>query len=329
VNAVSTELVRKLRPDESPLIAARDELIRRGFEPPVISDEWWLDVVEASNRMSNSGAYVPEEVVWGTWTFPLPHEKTYGAERGKYLAWTALQLDWSAHAEQEKICAVTHPEVIHDFIRRFSGLKEICLSNPRHVACYAPQLTIPQFSGFLAPAFDDAMNASIEHNKRLVSPRREFDEEWCLRHPAHGGYQSSEISHNYFSGQMFAPKADGYEGFEHVVWLLSPHSHWLPEDVREILIQGSLCSPLWLAGSSSYFDNDNALLHAIQQASAPSKFKFTKRIRQSLDQMVEQALVTLKLDSNAQEISDLFVRLKFAENYLHLMSERRRRKSTN
>jgi len=328
VSAVSSELVRKLRPDESPLIAARDELIRRGFEPPVISDEWWLDVVKASNRMSNHGVYVPEEVVWGAWTFPLPHENTHGGERGKYLAWTALQLDWSAYAEEHKICSITHPNVVHDFIRRFNGLEEICLSNPRHVACYAPQLTIPEFSRFLEPAFDEAMHASMGHNKQ--SSRLECDEEWCLRHPTGGGYQPSEIFQNYFSGQMFAPKADGYEGFENVVWLLSPHSHWLPEDARKILIQGSLRSPLWLTGGTgTYFDDDNALLSAIQRASTPNKFKFTKRIRESLDQMVEQALATLKLDSDVQAISDSFVRLEFAENYLQAMSERRSRKSTN
>ena len=39
VQAICSELVRKLRPDESPLIAARDELLRRNIEPPIISDE--------------------------------------------------------------------------------------------------------------------------------------------------------------------------------------------------------------------------------------------------------------------------------------------------
>jgi hypothetical protein len=53
LQAVCADLVRKLRPDESPLISARDELLRFGVEPPVISDEWWLNVVEASNRMSS------------------------------------------------------------------------------------------------------------------------------------------------------------------------------------------------------------------------------------------------------------------------------------
>jgi hypothetical protein len=47
-----------LRPEESPLIAARDELIRYGHEPPVISDEWWLDMVELKET----------EFAWSLWS---------------------------------------------------------------------------------------------------------------------------------------------------------------------------------------------------------------------------------------------------------------------
>ncbi|MEZ5904040.1 MAG: hypothetical protein R3C69_02690 [Geminicoccaceae bacterium] len=39
-------LLKKIRPAESPLIVARDFLIKYGATPPVITDEWWIDVVE-------------------------------------------------------------------------------------------------------------------------------------------------------------------------------------------------------------------------------------------------------------------------------------------
>ena len=49
---VCNRLLTRLRPDESPLIAARDELIRRGIQPPVISDELLLDIVVETNSFS-------------------------------------------------------------------------------------------------------------------------------------------------------------------------------------------------------------------------------------------------------------------------------------
>jgi len=55
LKVVCAELLRKLRPKESPLIVARDELIQFGLNPPVVTDEWWLDVIEASNRIPDGG----------------------------------------------------------------------------------------------------------------------------------------------------------------------------------------------------------------------------------------------------------------------------------
>jgi hypothetical protein len=46
IDAVVNELLKKLRPNESPLIVARDFLINKGLSPPIVTDEWWLDLVE-------------------------------------------------------------------------------------------------------------------------------------------------------------------------------------------------------------------------------------------------------------------------------------------
>lgn len=320
------DLVKKLRPDESPLIAARDELLRWGIEPPVISDEWWLDVVEASNRMGNGGAVVPETVVWGTWTFPLPHENSFGSERGKHLAWTALQVDWSNYAEKHKICQITHPDIVHEFIADFPGLADLCIENPRHVACYAPQLTIAQFSGFLGHAFDDEMRRSLAQYQTRSITKGLCDEEWCLRHPQFAGYAPSEIAHQYFSGQMFAPKVDGYEQFEYIVWLLSDHSNWLPRDIREVLISGSVDWSVWTGGNriGDTYD-EKGLLYALLHRSR-SQFKFTKSIRASLERMVKDALTTLGLQSDVQAISDAFIKAGYVEGYYKMDMMRRSRR---
>ena len=46
MDAVVNQLLKKLRPEESPLIVARDFLISKGASPPIVTDEWWLDLVE-------------------------------------------------------------------------------------------------------------------------------------------------------------------------------------------------------------------------------------------------------------------------------------------
>lgn len=320
---VCRALLRKLRPDESPLISARDELLSRGIEPPVISDEWWLDVIEASNRMGNGGAVVPESVVWGSWTFPLPFEYSTGRERGKHLAWTALQMAWSQHAEQNRICQITNPELVHAYIASFPGLAELCTQNPRHLACYAPQLTIPQFSGFMSEPFDLAMNLSLQEYQRTHRSSL-CEEEWVLRHPDFGGYEPRQIAHQYFHGQMFAPKVEGFESFEYVVWLLSEHSGWLPAKIRDVLIRGTVDGGSWLSLHSA--DYDGGFSHKLLTAKSPSKFKMTKGLRASLEVDIVAAFKALQLRADERLIADKFLEAGYIEGYFSMQQRRARRR---
>ncbi len=110
IKVICKEITKKLRPQESPLIVARDELIYYGINPPVISDEWWLDVVEASNRLDNGGIAIPDCSHWGRWTFPLPNFGSTGEGRGVRLAWTAMQMQWERVAEERRITQITKPK---------------------------------------------------------------------------------------------------------------------------------------------------------------------------------------------------------------------------
>jgi len=63
LDSVCNELLKKLRPDESPLLVARDELINYGLNPPVVTDEWWLDVVEASNKIPGAASNIEGQTI--------------------------------------------------------------------------------------------------------------------------------------------------------------------------------------------------------------------------------------------------------------------------
>ena len=101
------QLLKKLQPKGSPLVAARDILIEKGLSPPVVTDEWWLDIVEIKEGQF---LYPDLNLDW-RWIFPLPYPAgSRAAERGVNIAWAALQLDWAHDGKERKICQLTHPE---------------------------------------------------------------------------------------------------------------------------------------------------------------------------------------------------------------------------
>jgi hypothetical protein len=142
IESVVDELLKRIRPDESPLIIARDFLIDKGVLPPVITDEWWLDIVE----FKESVLLYPDLNNEWHWIFPLPFPYgCRGRERGLNIAWAALQIDWAEDAKKRKICQLTHPEEVHSFTQKWPGLRECAYQNPITLALYSPQLTIPGF----------------------------------------------------------------------------------------------------------------------------------------------------------------------------------------
>jgi hypothetical protein len=123
---------------------------------------------------------------------------------------------------------------------------------------------------------------------------------------------------------MFAPKVEGFEPFEYVVWLLSDHSTWLPENVREVLISGTIDWPGWMNGKRFVDSYDGkGLFHALLHTRSPRTFKFTKHIRASLDSLVEEALRALGLQADVGTISDAFIRAGYVKGYFKVDAERR------
>jgi hypothetical protein len=335
LHEICRELAKKLRPDESPLIAAREELIRHGVEPPIISDEWWLDIIEASNRIPNGGAYIPPESTWGGWTFPLPHPSSRGRERGLNLAWTAMQVEWSEFADKNQICQITEPDRVHEFIAEFPGLCELCREFPNYLCFYAPQLTIPEFSGQFSLAFDVALKKSVQECKGRRDANSKYgsaltidglsplcDKEWSLRHESFGNYQATSIASFYVLGEMFSPKVQSFEKFEYLVWLLSTNSRWLPARHREVLIDGMAEWALWP------FDTQgtNAFLDALFRSQTIKTFQFSNRVKRALEGMIEDALNNLHVKDSSSRLLDEFISRKIVERYYKFQKQRTERR---
>jgi hypothetical protein len=316
---VVTAILRVVRPQGSPLVEARDLLLRWGVTPPVITDPYWLEVVEASNRVDAFGAAIPDEHVWGRWTFPLPPKEGSAQQWGERLAWAALQLQWSQEAEERKVSPLTLPEEVLAFIGSQPGLYETCEMFPSLLIEYAPQLTIPGFAGDFEGLFVKLYEQSIAKYEGLriqcntsgtaltVSGQVPLcDEEWALRHPIFGGYHPSTVAEAYFSGGMFGPPVSPYEHTDHMVWLLSEASAWLPDRVRLILKDGIADWGVWLWTSVDW-SSEGALHHALYDASEEKPFRWSPKRKEDVLSRFRLTIRILRLPESAEELFARFI----------------------
>ncbi len=316
VKSVCAELLRRLRPQESPLIVARDELIHFGLSPPVVTDEWWLDVIEASNRIPDGGIVPPDNSLWGRWTFPLPNPDTTGPPRGVRLAWTAMQMQWEKKANELPITQISRPEAVLSFVASQPGLAEVCHEFPTILAFYAPQLTIKGFSGEFTTDFDSYLKHSIQKYSKSSSGGSFTsngspplcDEEIALRHPTFGNYQPSSIACQFVQGDMFGPHPRYYDLFEYLIWFLSSESEWLPMKVHTFLLSGMKEWAVWISGSNAELGElSRPFVSALLGARSIKSFSYSTQVKRSLSRWIEKSAQHLKLDDKPSRILERFI----------------------
>lgn len=326
MESVVDDLLKKIRPDDSPLIIARDFLIDKGVPPPVITDEWWLDIVE----MKEAELLYPDLNHDWRWIFPLPYPNgRRGKKRGLNIAWTALQLDWAADAERRNICQLTHPEEVHLFIQKWPGLWECVYQNPGTLALYSPQLTIPGFDDGFAEVFDELSSPTktqICEAFRYGSPntidgRKPLCGDFIAwRHQSFGNYSASELSYQFVNAHDTSYSRKSFSGFECLIWLLSPAADWMPKALRNILKQGFKDRVNWwifdLFGSNETITN--ALLRQPR-----SRFAYTKKLKAELHVACNQAALNLELNLNINLVVKEFIEYGFFESCFE--EEERRR----
>lgn len=345
INHVVKEIMGVIHPQGSPLISARDTLLDWGVTPPVVTDEYWIDVIEASNRSNGFGAVIPQESIWGRWSFPLPPKEREAKVWGERLAWTAMQLSWTKKAESIPISPLTNPKIVLDFIYEEPGLFETCLTFPGLIAEYAPQLTIRKYSDEFEDIFEKMYQDSLTEGKirrnedsnfasalTIDGKSPECDKTWALRHRKFGYYDSKTIAHSYFHGEMFGPIVSPFYDAEHLFWLLSSKSSWLPEKVKSYLIDGMLNSTQWTWG---YITNDpggdwknngkfeRALFNCAEKKKA---FEWKPRLSDDVKCRVNTAIELLGLPENVDDIFNSLIELEAPNKWIKARGSRRKRK---
>lgn len=331
MNAVIDQLVRKIRPEESPLLIAREFLIEKGVPVPVITDEWWLDIVEIKE------AYFlhPDLNRDWRWIFPLPFpDGSQGKQRGLNIAWTALQLNWSRDARERDICQLTHPDEVHAFLKQWPGLNECAYRNAATLALYAPQITIPGFDDEFADVFDELNSpAKVKECDAFRYGRAQTTDgnnplcgdliAW--RHPTYGNYTPLVLAQEFATAHNGTYSREVFSEFECLVWLLSHDSNWMPTNLKAVLKQGFQDWPWWWMRRWSLPYGgivDRAL------SKPRNEFSYTKGLRAEITQKCEQALHDLKINDDPKRIADCFIQLHFFETYLEDEDRRREGRTT-
>lgn len=319
LDKVVARLVEAIRPRGSTLVVARDFLINKGFEPPVVTDDWWLDVAAAAESNDMEGTW-QEPMGWGRWGFPLPDSTSDPAERGVRLGWAALQMQWLLAAHERPITQITPPNEVLEFVDAHIGLTDMCIEHIHYLITYAPQLTIRGLAGPFEPIIEADYQRSIAWSEQRVSEGWSFgtattrddqvprcSEAFALRDPDFGGYESANVACAFVQGYAVAsgPPVKYYSTIDYLAWLLSSESEWLGPKIREFLTEGMASWGVWI-----WDGHDRSAEELGYETDRDFAGKFGDIVSDA------KSIDTLQITSEAHR--DLFQRLDFSTKLLGL-----------
>jgi hypothetical protein len=318
LNTVVARLLGKIHPRGSTLIHARDYLIHIGYEPPVISDDWWLDVAEHSAGNDAEGTF-QEAMGWGRWGFPLPEKSEDPDDRGWRLAWAAAQMMWQREGDAKGICQVTRPEIVHEFIQRTPGLADVCHDNLHYLVSYAPQLAIRGFGG----EFEDEIDAQYKRRRRQGV--------LAIRARAFKTGDAVGVAWSYFHGELHGPPVSFYDDIDCIAWLLSVESSWLPSNVRRVLTTGMADHAHWwwmeeqrrTPGFQATADTGQLWVELSKHRSQRA-FQLKRAVRRDLESRLAFSTALLGLPELATTIADRFLEFGFISAYYEAQRRRNR-----
>lgn len=334
IDYVVSEILKIIKPEGSTLINARDVLIEYGFEPPVITDDWWLDVIE----------FLGSDFHMQLWGFLLNPGTKKEYSRGENIAWAAMQMLWQQKADYEEISQVTHPDRVLEFIYNSPGLTEMCHAYPEYLGAYVPQLTIVGFGGDFERDFEHLYNISLskqklsrEKNDNLgsgltingIAPSCE--KLVAFRHPSFGDYEPSHIAGYFVQGELMGLHPKVYDTIDYIIWFLSNESYWFPETIKKFMIQGLKDWNVWPWKEYEIInDNDivyarGELLNKLYKAKNYKSFVLNKKLVKEIKDRIGNSIYYLALDESIDELYEKFMEEGFIESWFKANNKRNRK----
>lgn len=345
LDSVVKALLDVIQPEGSTLTIARDHLIDRGWNPPVISDDWWLDVAAFAESNELEGGW-QEPMGWGRWGFPLPLASRDPDQRGWRMARAAMQMRWQEDADDLPITQLTHPERVLEFIDSHPDLAEVCAEHIHYMVSYAPQMTIRGMGGQFESAIDDYYLASIERSAAIAKTNENFgtalttngepprcDEDFALRDPNFGFYDPASLTCMFVQGSGVAngPPVRYYPYTDYAAWLLSDASNWLPTDTRAILSAGMAAWGVWpweegdRPAEQFGFEpstSTGSLIEELRKRKSFSTMKIRPEVMDDVVERMEFSAALLGLPESGNELAERVLSPDFLNPYF---DERRKR----
>jgi TIR domain len=305
VDAVADRVLNLLRPAGSTLLIARAELSRlgesHGWQPPIVTDDWWLDVVEASASARENR---------GRWDFPLPEAGATPRTRGHRLAWAAAQMLWQQAADVKPISQISQPDDVLEFIGNHPGLADICAQNPSCLLAYAPQLALPGAAGWLQGVVDDTWDRArdriardgVDPDSRQGRMRLVEQAGYLVLRDAETIKVNAKLAARKWTGRgtIFEPFAQVYEVVDYAGWLASDSSGWLGLSVREALLSGIAEEDTW-----QKWDEEPGLQETVSLAEwLEDPKKYHECIRELLSRRLAVTAGKLNLPNTGAELAD-------------------------
>jgi hypothetical protein len=333
---VVKELLAILFPEGSTLLIARNALIKRGLVPPVVTDDWWLDIIESSHEQWEK-----------RWNFPVWKMIAKGSHRGEYLAWDVLQDAWQREAESRPITQITPPKMVLEFINSQPGLKEVCARFPESLLDYAPQLAIRGLGGEWEPLFDELLASSTAkqrilrqaksaEGKALTTDKKcpVCEDTLALRHSTFGNYSPAHVACGFVQGNGagVGPVVKAFDTFDYLMWLLSKQSNLIPGKQHFYLLRGMKDWGVWI----QYGDQPrNPAFKPIPESGTLAELLFDaldkggwKRFRMSpqaaidLSHRITASRVLLQLPESTDQLVQNFHRAECIKSWFGALSQR-------
>ena len=301
LDSIVDKILDVVSPSGSPLVIARDLLIDQGHQPPVVTDPYWLGLVEKSDFPHYFG---------DRWSFPLPNEGRSPQEWGENIAYTALQEEWIEAAERIPITILTPPDQVLEFIREFPGLSNLCVRNTKLFAKYARQLTIPGFGG----EFEELFETAYKESGRSKT--------YALRSDNFSGHEAAYITSSYFMGG--SAQVSPYEHIDHLFWLLSSASSWLPVAIRAMLIEGMKDWHAWTMSFRGDLSEDRPSTFRellLDEKYEDGVFQWAKESEQEVLAQIAYTKKLLSLPDEPALLLELFKTNKFLEHQFEKRKE--------
>ncbi len=320
---------------------ARDIVIDYGISPPVVTDDWWLDVVALS----------ASELRQQQWGFPVSNSFS----KSRKIAWTAIQQAWQQKRKDRNISQMSRPEEVLDFIKESSGLEEACHLYPDYLAAYVPQLTIKGYGAQFEKHFERMYQKSrISYKKQAKKDKAnkewifgpsygcfaepECEVTYALRHPKFGNWKPFAIADAYIDGGSVLVNAKIYSCIDYLIWLLSDKSNWLPNEIHQYLLEGfkyidwSWHGAIQNRFAYSFFGDKRFLketeftgdlYEALRGAKSYNNLFISAKCIDEIKVRIKHSIHLLHLHETVEELFEKFIARKFIENWFLKESERK------